>query len=177
MRGLLLALVLANVAFFGWAHWVDVPQAAPAAASAPALPLLALAGSGNAAAGTTAAVPAQPGPPATSSAAQAPPTAPGGPGQGANGEQARCRSLGPFTDAAGARAVADELRARKLAPRNRTVGITLAGGTVSAYWLDVDLAAGEPDPPLAALRGRAGSAAAALRGAAFSDCPTVSAGG
>jgi hypothetical protein len=160
VRGLLLALVLANVAFFGWAHWIDVPQAAQAAASAPALPLLALAGSGHTTAAATAAVPAQPGPTATSTAVQA-----------------RCRSLGPFTEAAGALAVADELRARKLAPRNRTVTITLAGGTVSAYWLDVDLAAGEPDPPLAALRGRPGSAASALRGAAFSDCPTVSAGG
>jgi hypothetical protein len=172
-------LVLANVAFFGWAHWIDVPQAAQAVASAPALPLLALAGSGPTSAAAAAGVPAQPGPAAASTAAQGPPSAPGGPGQAANGGQARCRSLGPFTDAAGARAVADELRVRKLAPRDRTVGITLAGGTVNAYWLDIDLAAGEPDPPLAALRGRPGSAAAAaaVRGAAFSDCPTVSAGG
>ncbi|MGH8206555.1 MAG: hypothetical protein ACRETK_07245 [Steroidobacteraceae bacterium] len=175
MRGLILALLLANVAFFGWAHWIDVPPAVQAAAPASALPLLALAGSGStgARANTTAsasmAATAQPG--------QAGSVAAGAAAQAAKGGPPRCRSLGPFTTAAGARAAADVLRARNLAPRNRTVDITLAGGTVRAYWLDVDLAAGEADPPLAALRERPGGAAAALRGVAFSDCPATGAGG
>jgi hypothetical protein len=85
---------------------------------------------------------------------------------------------------------ADLLRARQLVPRTRTVDISLAGGTVSAYWLDLDLGANEPDPPLAALRAgtdgagtgaaarvTAARAATALRGVAFSDCPVASTGG
>jgi SPOR domain len=49
VRALFFALVLANVAFFGWAHWVDTPELA---ASSPApdrpVPTLALASSSTA---------------------------------------------------------------------------------------------------------------------------------
>lgn len=44
MRGLFFAVVLANVAFFGWAHWVDTPEtAAPPTAQDKSVPTLALA--------------------------------------------------------------------------------------------------------------------------------------
>ena len=181
-----LVLLLANAAFFGWAHWIDVPAAVQAGESAPALPVLALAASGH---GAEASMPSGVGAATAVGAAAA--TA--GAGPSGNGGQ-RCRTLGPFPDAAAARAVADVMRTRGLSPRGRTAHITLAGGTMSAYWLDVDLGAGMSDPPLAALRRRLGSAAGSahttagraaatlraatvLRGVAFSDCPAASTGG
>ena len=181
-----LVLLLANAAFFGWAHWIDVPAAAQAGERAPALPVLALADAGGGAAAGTATAAG-----AATAAARAGQGLPGAPNALAGNGAQRCRTLGPFTDPATARAVADVLRTRKLSPRSRTVNISLAGGTVSAHWLDVDLGAGESDPPLAALRGRlvsaksatgsaritAAGAAEALRGVAFSDCPAPSTGG
>ncbi len=43
MRALFFALVLANIAFFGWAHWVDAPEIASAPAQEKAVPMLSLA--------------------------------------------------------------------------------------------------------------------------------------
>lgn len=45
MRGLLFALVLANVAFFGWAHWIDTPEPSPPPVQDKSVPTLALASS------------------------------------------------------------------------------------------------------------------------------------
>ena len=52
MRALLFALVLANIAFFGWAHWVDTPDAAPSAQDK-SVPTLALAATTSARAAPT----------------------------------------------------------------------------------------------------------------------------
>ena len=43
MRALFFALLLANVAFFGWAHWVDAPEIASAPAQEKSVPTLSLA--------------------------------------------------------------------------------------------------------------------------------------
>jgi hypothetical protein len=46
VRALFFALLLANIAFFGWAHWIDAPEAAaPAAGPEKSVPTLALASS------------------------------------------------------------------------------------------------------------------------------------
>lgn len=56
MRALLFALVLANVAFFGWAHWVDTPDAGVSApAPEKSVPTLALALASHAASPLAAA--------------------------------------------------------------------------------------------------------------------------
>jgi hypothetical protein len=149
VRALLYALLLANVAFFGWAHWIDVPPAVPAtaAAASPAtLPVLALADTGG-------------------SPGQADP----GPGAGA---ATRCRSLGPFAAAATAATAAGALRERGLAPHERRIDISASGHTQSVYWIDVELQPGEPDPPLAPPAGADHAAAPA-----FSDCPAGTPGG
>jgi hypothetical protein len=150
MRGLVYALLLENIAFFGWARWIDVPPAAPPAVSAATLPVLALADTAD-------------GPEADHSAVRQAIAA------------ARCRSLGPFAAAATAATAAGALRKRGLAAHERRIGISAGGQTHSVYWIDVELQPGEPDPPLAALVGAAGAAGAAAP--AFSDCPAGSPGG
>ena len=112
VRNLLLSLALANVLFFGWAHWVDVAPAGRAAANTPALQLTptgaAPAGGKPEAAATTAA--------AVAAAA------------------ARCVSLGPLADAAAVTALSTALRARNLNPRARTV----QGAATDGYWVYID---------------------------------------
>lgn len=115
MRGLCLILLLMNVAFFGWAHWIDAPGSAEAAPTAHALPTLALM---PARTDGTAVAPSAPAPAAPAPAAAA----------GAASADARCRSLGPFTSAAAARLVAGQLRARGLSPTDRSVDISLNDG-------------------------------------------------
>jgi len=90
VRVLLLSLLLANLLFFGWAHWIDAPAATQAAvARVPALIL-----------------------------ADAPPVAEGARSE-PNRPALRCASLGPLAEAAASAALSTALRARNLAPRER----------------------------------------------------------
>ena len=173
MRGLLYLLLLANVAFFGWARWIDVPPAAQGTANAAGtagaatLPMLALADAG-AAPGN-----ASPGPANVAGAAAGAASAPV-PSGARSGQDApaRCRSLGPFAGAAAAAAAAGALRERGLAPHERRIGISAGGHTQSVYWVDVELQPGQSDPPLPPPTGAAHAAAPA-----FSDCPARGPGG
>ncbi len=110
MRGWFYALLLANVAFFGWAHWIDVPAAAPIASSPtgslPTLALVRAPGAGGA--GTS--------------------TGTNGAANGPEADGQRCRSLGPFADAASASHAAGLLRERGLAPSERDVDISVSDG-------------------------------------------------
>ncbi len=109
MRTLFFVLLLANLAFFGWARWIDAPPApAPTAVSAPTAPPLQRA---PAAAITTAAAAA-----AATESAPAP---------------MRCRSIGPFADAAAAGAAAALLRSHGWQPRQRSIDTSAPDG----YWV------------------------------------------
>jgi hypothetical protein len=103
------ALLLLNLLFFGWAEWIDEP--APTPNPIAGLPRLELASEMpkaqlSASAGSTLALGA--------SAAEAP----------------KCVSIGPFEDVAGARKAVKMLRARRLAPQQRTVQ-----AVVRRYWV------------------------------------------
>jgi hypothetical protein len=130
MRAAFYALLLLNVAFFGWAHWIDGPAAPAPAAPARALPTLALlpggaAGSADAGSGAVAAARAanQPAPsnePAPGTTAPARATA--------VNASVRCRSLGPFTSSTVATQMAARLKVRGLAPVDRSVDISINDG-------------------------------------------------
>ncbi len=91
MRLAFALLLFANIAWYGWTHWVASPDAAPAAAAAPAGRGLQLA---------REAAPSQ----ASALAAR-----------GSN----HCLSLGPFTDLTDAARASTLLRASELEPRQR----------------------------------------------------------
>jgi hypothetical protein len=98
VRNVFLVLIVLNVAFFGWARWIDRPhEAAVAAAPGRAVPALELTQL-----------------PATAPATAAPLT--------------HCRSIGPFPDTAAAAATADALRSRGLQPHERSVNTTVPDG-------------------------------------------------
>jgi hypothetical protein len=98
VRHLFLSLLTINVAFFGWARWIDHPRDASVAVAptskVPSLELTEL-------------------PPTPS----APVTAP-----------THCRSIGPFPDATAASTLADALRTHGLAPRFRNVESSVPDG-------------------------------------------------
>lgn len=100
-------LVVLNLGFFAWSHWIDVPAgAAVAARPGAALPTLQLVN----------ASPPPPPPPAPAVQPSA---------------SARCRSLGPFDDAAIASAASERLHAHGWQPRAREAeGLVLDG-----YWV------------------------------------------
>jgi SPOR domain len=130
MRGWFYALLLLNIAFFGWAHWIDVPTAAPtgvpaAAGTARSLPTLALvrasgAGTGEAGATGGGAAASAPGAARSDTASGTASSA------GIAGE--RCRSLGPFADAASATRASGLLRGRGLVAHERDVAISVNDG-------------------------------------------------
>ncbi len=93
MRPLIYTFVLANLLFFGWARWIDVPLAGHKSAAGAPLQLAPALAAG--------AVPAA--------------AAPGGGDPGAG--PGHCVSLGPLTDTVATAAVATALRARNLNPR------------------------------------------------------------
>jgi hypothetical protein len=95
MRIFIYTLVLANLLFFGWVHWIDVPLAGHKAAAGAPLQLVP-----RLAPGAVPAVSAAVG---------------GDPGRG----PARCVSLGPLADTVATAAVATALRARNLNPHER----------------------------------------------------------
>jgi hypothetical protein len=125
MKAAFYALLLLNVAFFGWAHWVDAPVALPPAAPAHTLPTLALV-QGADRGGEAASAPAPPSaaPAAAQASRASTATSPGA----AAGVNVRCRSLGPFTNPTLAQQMAGRLRARGLSPIDRSVDISINDG-------------------------------------------------
>jgi len=151
VRLVLLALVVANIAFFAWARWIDLPLPPPTAIAhqdtaipplhlvtegaspAPAAPAStppSSAGGGAASApgssGAAAAAPA-----ATAAAAA---SAPGGGAVSSIASAspgARCRSLGPFEDLNLANLAAERLRARGITPHDRTADTP----NPNVYWV------------------------------------------
>ncbi|MGH8253628.1 MAG: hypothetical protein ACRES2_06270 [Steroidobacteraceae bacterium] len=99
MRTLLIILVLVNLLFFGWSHWVDKPVvgSGPIAGVPPLRLVAATAGPAVAAAKPAASAP-------------------------------RCASLGPLPDEVAASVIATALRARNYAPRERSVQSELTDG-------------------------------------------------
>jgi hypothetical protein len=119
MRALLYALLLSNVLFFTWAHWIDAPR--PGAHRS--IPLLAAAAANTAAAGGAAS--------ATSSGG----TAGAAAGTGAaSASGARCASLGPLAAAVDATALRVALQARNLQARERQATALQTEG----YWVYID---------------------------------------
>jgi len=138
VRFVLLALVVANIAFFAWTRWVDVPVSPPVAAnhqaSIPPLQLADKPATATAAANAQADPGSSPAPAASPGAAQpatiktpAAVTASSTPAANA----ARCRTLGPFEDANTANVIADRLRSRGFSPRDRAVDTT----NPNIYWV------------------------------------------
>ena len=104
MRNVFLLLLVSNAVFFGWSQWIDRPRDAAAAST------------------SRPAVPALeltqlPSPPPASAAS---PT--------------RCRSIGPFADAAAAAGTAESLRSHGWQPRARSFETTVPDG----YWVYVE---------------------------------------
>jgi hypothetical protein len=113
VRAVFFLLLFANLAFLGWAEWVDVPQPAPANDVYAKLPRLRLIseqpGDDNRASSGSA----------RKTALQPPPQAP------------RCLSIGPFDDQPSATRGASALREKGLTPRQRA-----AQGEISkGYWV------------------------------------------
>lgn len=128
MRLIFAALLLLNIAFFAWVHWIDTPTHSLAAvtpdASIPSLQLVrAGTPSGTASGASTAAVASA----ATVAASPVPTTA------AATATPLRCRSLGPFVDEATASTVAQRLQARGWTARERNV----ESATPDGYWVYV----------------------------------------
>jgi hypothetical protein len=118
VRFLLLSLLVVNLAFFGWARWIDTPRQVLSVtdrdASIPPLQLVPRSETPEVAAATPVA-------PAAAAVASA---------TGASAA-VRCRSLGPFEDGNAANAAAERLRARGLNPRDRSAETT----NPSIYWV------------------------------------------
>jgi hypothetical protein len=136
VRLAVLTLLVVNLAFFCWAHWIDTPPKVSATAERDAsIPPLQLASrSPPAAAPATPATPAASGAAAASSPPAAASSAPANvSGATANGAaaSARCRSVGPFEDANAANAAADRLRAHGFSPRDRSV----ESANPKVYWV------------------------------------------
>lgn len=110
MRHAFFALLLINVVYFAWAHWIDVPQAAPVNAALAKLPTLKL---------LEEVPPAQRPQPATSKAAPAPSTA--------------CLSVGPFPDVGNSAHAAALLKAKGFDPKQRVEQAQASDG----YWVYV----------------------------------------
>jgi hypothetical protein len=109
MKTAIYILVFANLAFFAWANWIDVPLRASAAQSISGLPQLALATDAPAAKTKNAAV-------ARTGAAAA-----------------RCVSVGPFNTSERAANASSLLRERGLDPKQREE----QGETWDGYWVYV----------------------------------------
>jgi hypothetical protein len=112
VRLIFAALLLLNIAFFAWVHWIDTPTHGSAAVTPDAsIPSLQLVRAG-APSGTESSVPA------TTAATTAP---------------LRCRSVGPFVDEASASTAAQRLQARGWTTRERNV----ESATPDSYWVYV----------------------------------------
>ena len=147
MRLVFLALLVANIAFFGWARWVDRPPKIVAGnareSSVPPLQLVPGSATATPAAAnaqmqaTPAEAPVASATPegAASAAAAVTPTAPASaPAPSvttATGTPLRCRTLGPFEEATAANAVATRLRSRGFSPRDRSAETA----NPNVYWV------------------------------------------
>jgi hypothetical protein len=148
VRFVFLALLVANIAFFAWARWIDVAASAPASAAHDAsIPPLQLADKPSTATTTAPALTAPATAISATSPAPSPGTASGGAGSPAQpintppavtasstpaaSTAVRCRSLGPFEDANAANVVADRLRSRGFSPRDRNAETT----NPNVYWV------------------------------------------
>ena len=119
MRTLLYGLILVNVLFFGWAHWVDTPL--PGAHQPTPLPA---AGPPSASSGAAAGA-------AAGAAVQA--AAGTGAGTGATAAS-HCAALGPLTAAADSAALKTALQARDMRATERQVSAQVTEG----YWVYID---------------------------------------
>jgi hypothetical protein len=127
VRLIFAALLLLNIAFFAWVHWIATPTHGSAAvtpdASIPSLQLVrAGAPSGTGSGASTAAVAGA----ATVTTSPAPTAA-------AATAPLRCRSLGPFVDEATASTMTQRLQARGWTTRERDV----ESATPDSYWVYV----------------------------------------
>jgi len=122
MRALLYALLLTNVLFFIWGHWIDAPRPGAHVST----PLLAAAAANTAAAGSTAGTAS-----GTSSGGSAGAAAGTG---AASASGARCASLGPLAVAVDATALRVALQARNLQARERQATAVQTEG----YWVYID---------------------------------------
>ena len=119
MRALLYGLVLVNVLFFGWAHWVDTPL--PGAHQPAPLPA---AGAPPASTGASAGT-----------AVQASAGTGTGTGTGAGATAAsHCAALGPLTVAGDSAALKTALQARGIRATERQVSAQVTEG----YWVYID---------------------------------------
>jgi hypothetical protein len=127
VRTVFIALLFANLAYFAWAHWVDVPPPPPVNEAIAKLPRLKLAEE----------LPPAPQPPPT----QAEKTE--------LNDSAACLSLGPFAGSDASVRAAAALRARGFAPRQRAEEGKISAG----YWVYVSGMQGqaEADKALATL--------------------------
>ena len=126
MRALLYALLLGNVLFFTWGHWIDAPR--PGAHRS--TPLLAAAALNTAAAGSATGTAS-----GTSSGGSAGASLGAAAGTGAaSASGARCASLGPLAAAVDATALRVALQARNLQARERQATAVQTEG----YWVYID---------------------------------------
>jgi hypothetical protein len=107
VRAAFFLLLFANLVYLAWAHWIDVPQPATANDVYAKLPRLKLVGES----------PAENNRPPSGSARK---TALQSPAPVQAAAAARCLSVGPFDDEAGATRGASLLREKGLAPRQRS---------------------------------------------------------
>jgi hypothetical protein len=124
VRLIFTALLLLNVAFFGWARWIDMParSSGPAALDA-SLPTLELVRVTSPSVSATAPS----GSPLSASAAA------GGGAATSMAAPLRCRSIGPFEDDATASAAAERLQARGWNAHARNV----ENASPDGYWVFV----------------------------------------
>jgi hypothetical protein len=96
VRNAFFALILVNIVYFAWAHWIDVPKPAPVNAALAKLPTLKL---------VEEVPPAQRAQPTTSKVTSAP--------------SAACLSVGPFPDVGNSAHAAALLKAKGFDPKQR----------------------------------------------------------
>ncbi|HEY4369002.1 MAG TPA: SPOR domain-containing protein [Steroidobacteraceae bacterium] len=117
MRAAFFLLLFANLVYLAWSQWIDVPQPATSNEVYAKLPRLKLVGEQP-----PAESPRPPSGSARKTALQPP---------AAQSAAARCLSVGPFDDEAGATRGASLLRDKGLAPRQRTV----QGEVSKGFWV------------------------------------------
>lgn len=130
MRFAVLSLLVINLVFFGWAHWIDTPAKVPASAEQnPSIPPLQLAPRSQTPAAS--AGPAMNSATAAGASASTGSAAPASTATAAAAGPGRCRSLGPFEDASAANSAAERLRAHGWNPRDRSAEST----NPNVYWV------------------------------------------
>lgn len=111
MRNVFFALLLANLVYYAWAHWIDAPKPAPANTALAKLPTLKL---------VDEVPPAQRPQPSTSKVTSA--------------ASAACLSVGPFPDVGNSAHAAALLKAKGFDPRQRAEQAQSSDG----FWVYLD---------------------------------------